>query len=95
MFNDEAAEDDDVSVRSVGESKDSKIETLKAIKLRKQILMILNQGRTALENSKRKGEDPISSIASLYTVSDQIKETLKTVNQFIPINPSNEIEEIM
>ena len=34
-------------------------------------------------------------IASLCTVSDQIKETIKNVNQFIPINPSNEIEEIV
>ena len=79
----------------MGESKDSKLETLKAIKLRKQVLMILNQGKVTLEKSKRKGEDTISSIASLYTVSDQIKETLKAVNQFVPISPSNEIEEIM
>ena len=39
-FNDEVDDDDDDSVSSVGESKESKIESLKAIKLRKQILMI-------------------------------------------------------
>merc|ERR1711989_280932 len=81
-------DDDDESVSSAGESKESKIETLKAIKLRKQIIMVLNQGRATLEKSKRKGEDTISSIASLCTVSDQIKEAIKNVNQFIPINPS-------
>ena len=91
-FTNDAAGDDE-SVISEAESKDSsKIETLKAIKLKKQILQIINRGKTVLENSNKKGEDPITSISSLHTVADQIKETIKNFNQFIPLYPSKEMK---